>query len=216
MIELERYICKNCGSEILYMKNKYCVYCKNRVDEYIQENEGFKDKIKEKKENYISKYIDKKDLFLDKALECKEGRTANKYGFAKLVSTLSEEEITNIIYLYAKKKKIDKVFDILIGIGIAMMIVPGIISFWINGFYLFCIIGVIYSLIIIGINNQNITKKYKHELNYLRYDNAIRGIKHSGYKIKYKNLETGTISFEDDKGNRHSISAFLGYNSKFR
>ena len=37
---MERYICKNCGSEILYMKNKYCVYCKNRVDEYIQGNEG--------------------------------------------------------------------------------------------------------------------------------------------------------------------------------
>ena len=43
-----------------------------------------------------------------------------------------------------------------------------------------------------------------------------RGIKYSSYKLKYSNEETETISFEDSDGNRHSISAFIGFNSKFR
>ena len=49
-----------------------------------------------------------------------------------------------------------------------------------------------------------------------RFRNKIEELKSLGYKIKYSNQTTGTISYADRYGRRSSVSVYRGYNSHYR
>ena len=49
-----------------------------------------------------------------------------------------------------------------------------------------------------------------------RFRNKIEELKSLGYKIKYSNQTTGTISYTDKYGKRSSVSVYRGYNSHYR
>ena len=49
-----------------------------------------------------------------------------------------------------------------------------------------------------------------------RFNNKIQELKSLGYKIKYSNQTTGTISYTDRYGRRSSVSVYRRYNSHYR
>ena len=49
-----------------------------------------------------------------------------------------------------------------------------------------------------------------------RFRSKIEELKSMGYKIKYSNQTTGTISYTDKYGRRSSVSVYRGYNSHYR
>lgn len=213
---MKEFNCVNCGNKLFY-KTNYCVYCGySTKSNYL--DESIKGKTIDKINNLICNYTDeeKEKIFIDNMV-CKEGRTSTKYGFAHIESYATKEEIDNTVYLTCKKKKISLILNIFLLPIIISIGIIAILAFAIS-FDLFFVEAIPTALLLIWIfiSNMNLTKKYSNELNHIRFYNAIKGIKYSSYKLKYSNEETGTISFEDSDGNRHSISAFIGFNSKFR
>lgn len=49
-----------------------------------------------------------------------------------------------------------------------------------------------------------------------RFRNKLNELKSLGYKIKYSNQTTGTISYTDKSGSYSSVSVYRGYNSHYR
>lgn len=49
-----------------------------------------------------------------------------------------------------------------------------------------------------------------------RFRNKMNELRSLGYKIKYYNQTTGTISYTDKNGRRSSVSVYRGYNSHYR
>ena len=68
---------------------------------------------------------------------------------------------------------------------------------------MFVIVGGIYSLI-------------EYSSRPERFNSKIQELKSLGYKIKYSNQITGTISYTDKYGRRSSVSVYRGYNSHYR
>lgn len=76
----------------------------------------------------------------------------------------------------------------------------GFIVVAVFGFYIFAIV------IAAGIDRKNKEK----------FDDTLARLRASGYKIRYSNRTTGTISYIDRNGCYTSISVFRGYNSHYK
>ena len=72
--------------------------------------------------------------------------------------------------------------------------------------------GILMLILIIGFVYSIIDYATRPE----RFNNKIDELKSLGYKIKYSNQRTGTISYTDKYGRRSSVSVYRGYNSHYR
>ena len=73
------------------------------------------------------------------------------------------------------------------------------------------VVGVILFYVILISMAFKIDSKNKE-----RFDNTVENLKRNGYKIKYYNRTTGTISYIEKDGRYRSISVFRGYNSHYK
>ena len=77
-------------------------------------------------------------------------------------------------------------------------------------FFIVGILAIILDCILVPIE-INLTKNY----NRIKYDSIKRALVKKGYRIVYENHTTGTISYMIGK-QRHSVSIYTGYNSKWQ
>lgn len=202
---MKSYECPSCGREHY---NERCIYCSNIYNSSITDA-----KIK----SFIKKYEPKKTQLISKIMTFNENRTAYKYGLAILEYPISEQNVNNAIFLHLKIKKIRFIIAMLYLFYITMLFLSLALAINFNiKFGYISIITAILCFLHLYVSIFDITKKYKNELNSFKFDYTVKCLNYMSYKIKYKNEETGTISFEDANKNRHSISLYRGYNSKFR